>query len=488
MSSSKQDLPKQKCMKCKRSISCSEFLICCNCEQVFDLDCTVVTARRFRLMLKEDREKWICNPCLNKKKKKVLHSKPTCSGSNTPKLTTIMKSPTNATKTKNMLHTDKITEKSRITSISSSFENITTRQKGKHNKQPLNISSAASEENDNSFLSIDSTFRRSLPDLSIINKDELIDLKQKIEELSLQLESAHMEIENLILEKGSLENKIALQDRKIDHLLQICSNVPAEVSTTKKKKKKGKKINKSQVHTSLDLDNNSCGELNGLNDSVNLNNDTNANSMHEHNPQNAEGYFNSKKKLCVMSTIGGHRLIPIIDALFYSNFDYCHNVTLGGGIKQLFYNFETKLKNYTMNDFCIVFIGESDFNCSRGIDELINCIRKESQKVHTNVIIALPTYICGRVLYNSRVELFNNRLNMDIQHNNHYAFLIDSNDKLSLDMFSRLTGKINRGGLRNIFKNVDHLMTLITNESKGDSSDSAPINKDNNKTNNFFLL
>ncbi|CAG5048572.1 unnamed protein product [Parnassius apollo] len=75
-----------------------------------------------------------------------------------------------------------------------------------------------------SLSSQDSNIIKSLPDLSTLVNDESIELKQRNPELQLEQDSAHMEIEKLILEKQELQkevDKLAAKTKKITYYMFI---------------------------------------------------------------------------------------------------------------------------------------------------------------------------------------------------------------------------------------------------------------------------
>lgn len=112
------------------------------------------------------------------------------------------------------------------------------------------------------------------------------------------------------------------------------------------------------------------------------------------------------------------------------------------------------MKDFTDNDYCIIFIGENDIKAETNYMNMINMIRESLQKVtHTNNVICLPTFITGAPIYNFKVDIFNNLLYLDIQ-NYDYAYLFDSNSELSLDMFSYTTGKIKIQGMKCIYDGI----------------------------------
>lgn len=126
---------------------------------------------------------------------------------------------------------------------------------------------------------------------------------------------------------------------------------------------------------------------------------------------------------------------------------------------------ELKLQNFTMDDFCIILIGEADFNSTNDSISLVLAIRESLQKVqHTNVILCVPTFKCKSYanMYNWRIENFNNLLYLDIITHEH-CYSHDSNKHLTYDhsMFSKITGAINNLGMYTIFKDIKVQMESI---------------------------
>lgn len=70
---------------------------------------------------------------------------------------------------------------------------------------------------------------------------------------------------------------------------------------------------------------------------------------------------------------------------------------------------ETKLEGFTRDDYCLIFIRETDFQVSKNHSTLIDYIREKLLTVQqTNIIFALLHYKYYINLYNKRVEVFNN--------------------------------------------------------------------------------
>lgn len=170
-----------------------------------------------------------------------------------------------------------------------------------------------------------------------------------------------------------------------------------------------------------------------------------------------------QRKICIISSDRSLRILQNINKhSMYNDFQILHYITNSVGIDILLKNLDVKLKEYTKHDYCIIMIGETDFKYSQCFKGLLKNLRDKLEKVtNTNVILTTPTYICGKPLYNYRVEIFNNLLNRDILTYN-YGYLIDSNKDLTFDMFSRATGKIRKHGILSIFENIaNYILTHI---------------------------
>lgn len=82
-----------------------------------------------------------------------------------------------------------------------------------------------------------------------------------------------------------------------------------------------------------------------------------------------------------------------------------------------------------MDDFCVILIGENDFYKTDNYVNIIVKLRETLQKVqNTNIIICVPTFKLSNysILFNWRIETFNNLLYLDLQTYN-YATVFDSN-------------------------------------------------------------
>lgn len=173
-----------------------------------------------------------------------------------------------------------------------------------------------------------------------------------------------------------------------------------------------------------------------------------------------------QKKLCVLSNDKNHVSLDIVETKFVNNWKYCNYRKTNTDIKTLLKDLHLKTQDFTLDDYCIIFLGEIDFLTTQNYLEIIYSIRNELLKtVHTNVIICLPTYKKDSFLFNSRVENFCNMLILDIE-THKYAYWLDSNLDLTDNMYSRVTGKVNEMGIRNVFSNLSVFIQEIERNSK----------------------
>lgn len=172
-------------------------------------------------------------------------------------------------------------------------------------------------------------------------------------------------------------------------------------------------------------------------------------------------------KFCVISNYSNHML-----KLIRREFDggnMCFYLSPGAGTRELFDGLLDKLKDFTLNDFCIININDKDFKTSTHYNNLVQFIHERLSLVqHTNIIICSPTYRMGENsnLFNKRIEIFNNLLcKANLEHE--FCYLIDSNLHLSYDgeMFTR-AGNLNSRGFSTILNDVIHLLSLFILEFK----------------------
>lgn len=163
------------------------------------------------------------------------------------------------------------------------------------------------------------------------------------------------------------------------------------------------------------------------------------------------------KKMCILSTDNKNKLLYIAENTLEKH-ELCHYITPHGTVDHQLKGIKEKLSKFTLQDFCIILIGEEDFKITNKYFYTVLLIREVLQDIsNTNIIIYTPTYkfFINNYLFNSRVETFNNLLYLDIITHG-YAYFLDSNKSLRYDdtMFDRRTGVINNAGMQSIFKDI----------------------------------
>lgn len=294
----------------------------------------------------------------------------------------------------------------------------------------------------------------SMPDIS---DDENIDLithlKKNIDDLTIKLSSANGEIDSLSIEIEKLKKENEILIRKNSLYKQIAAS-PLKSSTTTPKKqgiKRSKQagcINK-QTQTDSDI---------VAKKKVSIKSATSAQAP------KSEQNTTTTSKVCILSNNTENKILSISNTTLQLKSDICHYLMPHCTMDQMMLNIETKVKSFTMNDFCIIMIGEEDIN-SNNYPNLIFSIRASINKIqHTNIIICAPTYKCGNYtnIFNGKIEYFNSLLCHDIFTHEH-AYFLDSNMNLTYDykMFYRRSGKLNNTGMRTIFQDLNEILLDI---------------------------
>jgi hypothetical protein len=119
-----------------------------------------------------------------------------------------------------------------------------------------------------------------------------------------------------------------------------------------------------------------------------------------------------KNKICVISSIRNRKNRSILNTILdaFDKYQCLHFSTPSGGIHELITTLSNHIQGYTRRDYCILMIGEEDFEIRNDYDHftLVQDIRTALEKMsYTNIIVCTPTYICGAPIYNYRIELFN---------------------------------------------------------------------------------
>lgn len=181
------------------------------------------------------------------------------------------------------------------------------------------------------------------------------------------------------------------------------------------------------------------------------------------------GAPSSKHKLVMLSANNKNNIVKSIEGNgLFQDFSFCHYIRPRVGLRELLKDMTYHVRNLTREDYCLILIGEEDFINSNDLSALVQYIRESVEKIsHTNLILACPTYICGRSLYNSRVERFNQLLFGDLCNHKNNFFAYDCNANLVLDMFSKVSGRLNNSGMKNVLQNLHHNINWLRNQHLG---------------------
>lgn len=304
----------------------------------------------------------------------------------------------------------------------------------------------------------------SLPDISEDEDAPLLQkLKDEIAKLTSQLTSAHKEIEVLSLENSNLKKLNEEFNKKNDMYKKIAIS-PAKIKAKTTLLTPKKNVETKQTQTS-EKDHTTSVTI-PINITKNIG--SKVNSTPNVRTVTAVEQPSTMHKICLISSETSNRLYTLAERTNISNFEICHYRKPTCGLWQILDNIEKKVQNFTNSDFCVIYIGEEDFRKTHNYLQLVMFVREKlSPLSHTNFIICLPTYkymTDANIMFNSRIETFNNLLYLDISTCN-YAYLLDSNLNLpyNYETYSKKYGTLNNYGMEIV---VSDLRDLINGLSK----------------------
>ena len=302
------------------------------------------------------------------------------------------------------------------------------------------------------------------------------EMKSEINRLNVNLESTQHELENVILENSDLKKQIFQLTQEVEILKQICRSPLSslrKVHSSAKKYSAKRRLTDSfkaspftmqkspsvpEANTQSTVNNEAIEIMSPKNQDSDVPKHAAIQTTNTKPPRNSS---NNKPKISILSSETSNELYALTEETSLREYEICHYRKPKCGIKQILETIETKLQNFTIEDYCIIYIGEEDFRTTQNYVDLVMFIRgKLLMLTHTNIVICLPTYKFkfnysyvkhqlnySTSLYNSRLEAFNNLLFMDAQ-TYEYAHILDSNLNLSydFDMYNQRSGAINHVG------------------------------------------
>lgn len=484
------------CVKCNKKILGKQFLVCATCKGSFDLKCTSYE-KLFNLMDNDRKAAWTCNKC----RETILSEETKTSTPILSKLNIAVPSTSKkatkvpAKKLKNKVcvapASEHLMPKSTFIMQTSEQENIT--MKRPTYRKPHFLSEVSSDQDSEFELLGDTELNvssHSLPNDSTIEDPRIYELKTQVSTLSLHLESAHEEIDRLNTEVAGLNKKLVDQQKKAEIFKKLLTDKGPLKKLTPVKK--GILVtNRNHNMEILDSDDDTPQYLSpasipqdskkkpldlqtiAIREEMESRKSLAGNDLNNEEQSKLQKTDNqtlkSKNKILLLSTNNKNKTLHIIrNNDYFDNFSFCHYVKPGVGIACLLNGLRNQLKDFTRCDYCVILVGEEDFRDLNDYISLVMDIKEVVKDItFTNIIIACPTYICGRPLYNARVERFNSLLFEDLTNHNECFFVYDSNRNLSFDMFSLKTGRINNYGMMNIITNLQYNINWHANQKSG---------------------
>lgn len=501
------------CFKCKASNDSRNTVLCAHCLNRYDFDCAGLSEKLYRLMSQDSRRKWKCKLCLEKRpcetsnvtlrRKPLKNTGPTvkklicttkgrsdslCTPQNIPVPVTTLKT---LTLDSDILTTDySYTSRCSESELESTSKSLSSTPIKSHEREVKN------DESDRSYDS--PCFLSKSLDGSTIDAVLFLEMQEKNSQLTSTLISTQNELDNQILDNNELHRRIDKLSRENKLLISLCQSTPVEgrydnINSIKKKRRslapracsipsipsspsvagsnRREQITKLQVKIAEleNLLNNAESQISELNNQLMI--VTKRLGSSEKPPKiPTKKYKNTLKpkkqnkqaRLCFVTSGRRYNILRNMDRCeYYSNFKRCNYIIPNVGVEILIRDIQKKICGFTKEDYCVIMIGETDFYETQDYMALVTRIRETLESLeHTNIIIAAPTYICGAPVYNSRVETFNTLLNRDI-YNHHYAVFFDSNEELTLDLFSDFTGKIRNAGVQNILHHIARKISVL---------------------------
>lgn len=332
------------------------------------------------------------------------------------------------------------------------FENITFRRTRTKSDCESKINVEKIHDNFNDTCS-------SLPNISDDNFDDVQKLQEKIELLNAELSSAHNEIQTLSLENTELKRQNEELQKKNELYKKITNSPISKSKGNTPKKAQTKKCNNKQTQTSTEKSHEPRQR-----ESVEKKYGETKEKPSNANKQIQKQTKKHHQKLAIFSSNNTNKIFSIAQDTF-PECDICHYVYPHCKTKELLNGIKNKIQDFTMNDICVILIGENDFRSQNDNYNLILHLRESLENIlNTNIILCVPTFNCGdfSAIFNGRIEHFNSLLYLDYL-TYKYAYVLDSNLNLTYDftMFHRRTGKINNYGMRVIFQDLCNLINNI---------------------------
>lgn len=271
-------------------------------------------------------------------------------------------------------------------------ENITIRRPRSQSVMDLSMLAESCSSNSST---IEGAECNSVPNISLNENEEIESLKRQISELNIQLQAAHNEINNLSIENTELKKTIENLNNTNKLVKKATKLLATEISTPNKKK-----VTRFSTPYSKNKSQNANNHSSIIHATVSTPLQTTAQECSQQQQTLYEMDYNvtkttnseGQRKLCVISSNKTNNILSIAENAF-SSYQICHYLKPNCSIIQLLNNIDVKLRKYSLNDYCLILIGEQDFGYSKDYSKLVMQIRDKLLSIkHTNIILCLPTY------------------------------------------------------------------------------------------------
>lgn len=545
------------CYKCKNTVDIKCTLICSMCTNRYEFECAGYSEKIYNLSSEESKKKWKCKSCISTKKDDKLRvssgpSKVTLRKAQTQNLNKNETSTGTSTTTTNTVRVSSSPQEHFLNiECHSKEDSLSTLRNEPYDSLILDtnalsgydISGSSDEPLSPSCMlskSADGDIHGLVP-----HAKQNHELHEKISTLETTLLSTENELGNKIIENNELHRKIQQLSIEIKVLQSLCFSSASDsnnICTTRKKRRSSLIIDASSTPTSsvnvlhgnkeLASDKNLLNlqlkiidmekmlrniereivtlgkQMESLGQSLQMTDNkctpiTTAVKPMGASPTRAIHQISDSltkvtptllcSKLCVISNHSNH-MLKLIKRDFTSG-NTCLYLTPGAGTRELFAGLPDKLQDFSLNDFCIIYIGDKDFKTTANYYNLVKYIEEQLSLVqHTNIVICSPTFKINGIsnFFNTRVEIFNSLLvKNNLKHE--LCYILDSNLNLSYDsyMFSRF-GNVNKQGFITIYNDLVKLLTLFPFDCKMTQTDENKTNimetHVNNNNDNFLDL
>ncbi|KAL4718661.1 hypothetical protein ACJJTC_002269 [Scirpophaga incertulas] len=257
------------CMTCNESLTAKQTMKCKLCSGKYHYKCLNITKKKFEALPKEQMSNWICPTCKNNTQSTVVRNERcasckkyfdlNCAEVSGVQFDIVERAKKEGWRCRSRLEKEKQSNVAGYT-VTPLSSNITKRKR--MHKATLFMPLHKSEEEESAGTDDD---LHSMPDISTstFQNEKELELIKEINQLKLELQIAHNEVENLIKENGDLKKQISEKDKltvKWKKLFTESINTPKKRNSIANQETSEKKSTRKLISQTLDLNNCSIEE------------------------------------------------------------------------------------------------------------------------------------------------------------------------------------------------------------------------------------